>query len=49
MSHRLTKGDENLPHPHLNPLPDGEEKLPPLQGEGRGGDGCKNIFGAKFL
>jgi len=34
-----TKGDENLSHPHLFPLPEGEEKLPPLQGEGWGGDG----------
>ncbi|MBI3753098.1 MAG: hypothetical protein HY266_03510 [Deltaproteobacteria bacterium] len=33
--------EENLPHPHLNPLPEGEETilLPPLQGEGWGGDG----------
>ncbi|MDO8445037.1 MAG: type II secretion system protein [Deltaproteobacteria bacterium] len=41
MSHRLTKGNENQPHPHLNPLPEGEETFlfPPLQGEGQGGDG----------
>ena len=37
----LTKGDENQPHPHLNPLSAGEETIlfPPLQGEGQGGDG----------
>jgi hypothetical protein len=41
MSQELTKEDENLPHPHLNPLPEGEENHPPLQREGRVGMGVK--------
>ncbi|MBI4745157.1 MAG: cobyrinate a,c-diamide synthase [Deltaproteobacteria bacterium] len=28
-------------HPHPDPLPEGEGKLPPLQGEGWGGDGVR--------
>ena len=45
-----------LTHPHLNPLPEGEEifSFPPLQGEGQGGDGVKRVFsgeknGDKFI
>ena len=40
---------KNNPHPHLNPLPDGEETLlsPPLQGEGQGGDGGKRNLATK--
>ena len=38
------KEGSKLPHPHLNPLPDGEERFPPLQGEGQGGDGVNKVF-----
>jgi len=33
-------------HPHLNPLPEGEESsyFPPFQGEGQGGDGSLMSF-----
>lgn len=38
--------NQNQPHPHLNPLPEGEESFfsPPLQREGQGGDGVKVAF-----
>ena len=41
--------DLKNPHPHLSPLPEGEETilLPPLQGEGWGGDGVKVFSGQK--
>ena len=51
MIHWLTKRHEYQPHPHLNPLPEGEETdifLTPLQGEGRGGDGVKGFFGIDY-
>ena len=39
---RTPVNDGKEPHPHLNPLPEGEEatSLPPFQGEGWGGDGA---------
>ena len=43
MSLGLTKRHEN-PHPHLNPLPEGEDITPPLQGEGQGGDGLTRAY-----
>ncbi len=38
MNLRLPKGDENT-HPHLNPLPEGEEITLPFKGRGRVGMG----------